>query len=536
MKAVYLKNFRKGLATNSSSTHSLIYRNDGEVMNDLDVLDVDFYDRCTRTIAASKQAKIKYVLATIMYNEPLVRIMSEIYPEMKDYFPKIKDTMENEKFYGDDGTFGMYNRGNFDFSNNIQASVEYLRNVIDNKDIIIIGGSDEEDFVYDILRDHVQCPDPDMVRYGSRSKNFGVTKNGNYWVGYGDTNDRVVVECVDDGYVDNQQIKDSFCGKIRFATSSDPIVPEYPELIDLKLTNMCNHGCKFCFMDSNVNGKHADKTFIKSLMHQLGNRHEDYYHRIEFSIGGGNILLYPDLEEVFKCINEHGHIINVTIKADDCDTILNDPKLLSIFKKYVDGIGVSVFSVQDAEKMKEFKDEINKNINRWENKSYKFVVAHIIPEYLGVDKTKEIVDVIKWNAVLFLGYKTNGRGSSQEYKNFTNDELYTLFKDLYSVSVDTTFSNRYFDWIKNNFSYKYTLTLNEGEYSMYIDAVDQKAYKSSYQLDKPYNMKYVSYKDRETNPVYNIKEAFTNIRKDGGFTLYDDVKKHYYSDSKHYWA
>ena len=76
MRIVYLKNFRRGLATNSSSTHSLIYRNEGEVFEDLDVLDVNYYDRFTRTIAASKQAKIKYVLAAIMYDEALVRIIS----------------------------------------------------------------------------------------------------------------------------------------------------------------------------------------------------------------------------------------------------------------------------------------------------------------------------------------------------------------------------------------------------------------------------------------------------------------------------
>lgn len=35
MIAVYLKNFRKGFATNSSSTHSIIYRNKDEMFKDL---------------------------------------------------------------------------------------------------------------------------------------------------------------------------------------------------------------------------------------------------------------------------------------------------------------------------------------------------------------------------------------------------------------------------------------------------------------------------------------------------------------------
>ena len=94
MKIVYLKNFRRGLATNSSSTHSLIYRNDGELFKDLDIFECNYYGRFTSTIAASREAKIKYVLASIMYEEPLVKIMSSFYPEMKQYYPKIKDAMK----------------------------------------------------------------------------------------------------------------------------------------------------------------------------------------------------------------------------------------------------------------------------------------------------------------------------------------------------------------------------------------------------------------------------------------------------------
>ena len=176
MKAVYLKNFRKGLATNSSSTHSLIYRNDGELFKDLDIFETNYYDRYTSTIAASREAKIKYVLADIMYNEPLSKIMSSIYPEMKQYFPLIKDEMENKTEHG----FGMYCRGNLSFPNNIEASVDYLKNVIEDDDIIIVGGSDETDFVYDTIEGHVECPDPDMIEYSSNSfKRMGVTKNGN---------------------------------------------------------------------------------------------------------------------------------------------------------------------------------------------------------------------------------------------------------------------------------------------------------------------------------------------------------------------
>ena len=541
MKAVYLKNFRRGLATNSSSTHSLIYRNDGEVFKDLDIFELNYYGRCDSTIAASKEAKIKYVLAAIMYNEPLVRIMSEIYPEMKQYFPLIKEEMQDDEAGYGDGKFGMYCRGRLSFQNNLEASVDYLKNVIEDPDIIIVGGSDEMDFVYDTIEGHDECPDPDMVEYGSRYNDMGVTKNGNYWVGYGDTNDHILVadpDNEDDYYYDRKHIRNSCCGKIRFATEKDQdLIPEFPELIDLKITNKCNHGCKFCFMDSNMKGKDADINFLRSVITRLGDVNKTRRNRVEFSIGGGSVILYPHLEELVKEIRKNGHIANVTINAKDCETIIKDANLKRIFMNYIDGIGVSVTSLEDLETMIGFYNQINANKNSWE-RSRKYMCVHLIPEYLGVDLTRQILDRIKesgtWLPVLVLGYKTNGRGANCEHTTFTDKDLTKLFKDTYSVSIDTTFANRYFDWIKNNFSYKMTLTLNEGEYSMYIDGVEEKAYKSSYQLDKPYNM-HIDYNKKNEEPWYRVEEAFREIRKDGGFKVYKDNEKHYWDDAKHYW-
>lgn len=57
MRTVYLKNFRKGFATNSSSTHSVIYRNKEDLFKDLDIFELNYYDRFDNTIAASKEAK-----------------------------------------------------------------------------------------------------------------------------------------------------------------------------------------------------------------------------------------------------------------------------------------------------------------------------------------------------------------------------------------------------------------------------------------------------------------------------------------------
>ena len=493
---IYLKNFRRGLATNSSSTHSLIYRNDGELFKDLDIFELDYYGRCDSTIAASRDAKIKYVLAAIMWNEPLVKVMSSIYPEMKQYFPKIKDAFADDY---DNEKFGMYCRGSLDFEGNLEASVDYLRNVIDNKEIVIVGGSDEMDFVYDTISGHVEVPDPDMVRYGDRSGKRGVTKNGNYWVGYGDTHDFVH-----------------------------------------KITNQCDNGCPFCFMDSDMQGKHADiKFLLYNVVNAMGEPEVTKRNRCEFSIGGGSVILYPELETLLKVIHQKGHIANVTINIKDCEKIMNDHNLARIFKNYVDGIGVSVFSVDDVKTLSKFYQFFRKNMCTYQD-GYKYIVAHLIPELIGVKVTKDIQKAVYddkdlWCHFLYLGYKTNGRGSNVEVKEFTRDELDDLFDKAYA-HIDTTFANRYWWYIKDNFSTGQTITLNEGEFSMYVDGVEEKAYKSSYQLDKPYNMDYDQLDENgEHKKWYGLIEAFTEIRRDGGFKVYNEVKHHYYDDAKHYW-
>ena len=71
-----------------------------------------------------------------------------------------------------DRKFGMYNRGALYFSNSkyLEASIDYLSNIIDNDDIIIVGGSDETDFVYDTVENHTKLPTPEDVEIYDRRK------------------------------------------------------------------------------------------------------------------------------------------------------------------------------------------------------------------------------------------------------------------------------------------------------------------------------------------------------------------------------
>ena len=495
-KILKLNYFRKGRATNSSSTHSVIYKNHNEMFEDLNIFEEDYYDRCCSTIAATREAKIKYVFACIFQNETLAEIMSKKYPEMKQYFHLVKKE-ENRKYNENDYMpyIGEHMRGDLSPFNDFEITYETLCNIIDNDEIVIVGGSDEQDFFYDTIKGHKKV----APSYFSKKKGTDIIKNGNYYLGY-----------------------DSYGDKVRLCTTNDNApIPEFPELIDLLITKKCSHGCPFCYNNSSKKGKDATTDDVCTILRYLK-------HPTEFSIGGGNIIEHNNLEEIFRTIKRYNrkHIINVTIKVDDINTILNDDKLKKVFHNYVDGIGISVQNNDEHLKLWEsFNIEFND----------KFVVIHVIPELIGVAKTNEICEtayeiynlqksekILKYPHVLFLGFKKTGRASDMDAIQFTPEDLDTLFDSHCFKSIDTSFAMRYKSWLDGS-TYEKSVTFNEGEYSMYIDAVNMKAYRCSYDLSKPYPIGEYNW---ENNKLYDI---FSKIRYDGGFRVYNEkcYKKYY---------
>ena len=82
--------------------------------------------------------------------------------------------------------------------------------------------------------------------------------------------------------------------------------------------------------------------------------------------------------------------------------------------------------------------------------------------------------------------------------------------------------------------------MNEGEFSIYVDGVNQVLYKSSYQLDKPYRLYEWNDKEIKANPfkaraieVNDVMGAFACVRKDNGLKVYSDaIEDKYYADAE----
>lgn len=269
----------------------------------------------------------------------------------------------------------------------------------------------------------------------------------------------------------------------------DMMEPEFPENIDLKITNYCENNCKFCYAKSNKEGKHADIDFIKSIITQM-------HPNTEIAIGGGNALTHPDLLEILEYAKEHNVICNITLK--DIDIINNKELIKKLYQdNLIKALGVSPTTI----------NTICDAIEILNSGSYRPFVLHAI---LGIH-SREFLEKIEHNqyipALLFLGYKQKGNGVSyfdsnkdiilkniEEIKNMKYNELTNIsstisFDNLAIKQLELDVENKYKDLYQGD----------DGKFSFYIDAVEEKFGKSSM--------------EENLNDFYNINESFEYLRK-----------------------
>jgi organic radical activating enzyme len=251
--------------------------------------------------------------------------------------------------------------------------------------------------------------------------------------------------------------------KIRYS-KNNKFVAEFPESIDLKITDYCNNCCTYCYEQSSVNGNHANLNiliFFDSLKPYT-----------ELAIGGGNPFSHPKLESFLKRCKEKKIIANITINQNHIIQYEN------IIKKFIDnnlinGVGISFADRKDKQSIKIIESFGNN------------IIWHIINGIV----TKQDLKVLKNKKVLILGYKNNGNGiyhyikyEKQIDKNFLwlNKNILKIIP-LFKICSFDNLALRQLN-IKNKISKKiweeYYMG-DDGQFTMYIDLVNQQYSKSS---------------------------------------------------------
>lgn len=440
-----IDNVRVGFATNSSSSHSIIFGL--KKAKDIDVEDGEF--GWGEFCCTSPEAKREYLAQTLF---------TCLRGQMgQDYATAITREWIGERQaegYVDHQSVITLPRqlesGNIDKNFFKELCEYYMR-----PDISIVGGNDNEDFkVFKQGRQAHIAP----VETGPQF----CRKDGDWWVLF---NKRTGL-------------------KIRL-TFKDGVAPyvkaSAPELVDLKITDFCPFGCTYCFQDSTTAGTHAVTSEITSIAYCL--REVGVF---EVAIGGGEPTLHPDFAQILRTFAGLNITPNFTTRNMKWTT---NPEILAAVKETNGRIGVSVdhpTSVIEAV-----------GVAALHGLSDRLHLHHV----MGIGYNFEaMMDAFldHGSSVLLLGFKDVGRGKTYRDKSYDN-WLEIVRKKKYQymrIGIDTKLAQQFKKQLEAGFP-KELITWEEGKFSMYIDAVRKMIGPSSY--CSPEEM--VGYKDRLYNDV-----------------------------------
>lgn len=241
----------------------------------------------------------------------------------------------------------------------------------------------------------------------------------------------------------------------------DCFIPEFPESMDIKITNMCNMGCKFCHENSTPDGLHGDIMNLEFI---------DTLHPFtELAIGGGNPLEHPDLEAFLRKCNRLKLVPSMTVHQKHF--MENLPFLRMLRDNHlIYGLGVSV-TVVTPELIEELK-------------SFPNAVIHVIAGVITEDALRQLSgNSLK---VLLLGYKDFRRGADmhESLGSIVDAKIEMLYNLLPTMQDEQWFRAISFDNLAirqltparllTPEQYKEFYMGDDGSHTMYVDTVNGK--------------------------------------------------------------
>ena len=281
--------------------------------------------------------------------------------------------------------------------------------------------------------------------------------------------------------------------------------PEYPESIDVKITDRCENGCTFCYegcTPEGLDGAIPDKLFSSIPAFT------------ELAIGGGNALLHP---EIFRLRDRYKAHMNITVHGEDflkacmgecygdinsfyCSDLTEGEKALLRF----DAAGVSVSSGDTAAQLEAYlgardypydglwfpqlvytecvlarikwnSDYGEELKERW--KAVSQIVIHVVNGVIAEGMLDPLFD--KGLDLLVLGYKNKGRGVEFANSGRVAENQKWLYQNIDSIAKHfrvTAFDNLALEQLDmhrfiSDEDWKHFYMGDEGTHSMYIDLV-----------------------------------------------------------------
>lgn len=483
-------NVRKGFATNSSSSHSVIELKEdkgryGVVTDEYTDFGWEFFT------AADKTSKENYIGSCVISS--LKQLKNNTAP-IKTLATKIlgEELYERAKNVSIDHQSVITLPRTFDNKMLNEDFIKDLLSYIQNERVVIVGGHDNTEEYHPLINENKSSPSKaDSLKVESTSNHYVARKDRDYWTIFNRN--------------DGEKVRFSFTSNI------EPTKATKPELADIKITDYCPYDCGFCYQNSTVKGKHSKLSDIKKIATELQKAEV-----FEIALGGGETTLHPKFVEILKIFKSKNIVPNFTTKNLNLLRQSNANEII----KHCGAMAYSVQSVDDMMKVKtsyiDFENRNKIGISAHSYLSYDMaapwspkITFQIVMGVMSQEEFQKMIYLaMDFGArVTLLGYKENGRGSSFAPYDYSNwlDFIQKIKKDQsITISIDTALATEFEkELLEKNIDTR-TFHTNEGAFSVYIDAVKMKFYPSSYvglENCKDFNENWLEgYKDMNVKP------------------------------------
>ena len=453
---MHISNVRLGFATNSSSTHSIIFckKDSPKKFRDFEAFGGDF--GWNEFCCASADAKALYLAQTLfntlsgMIGDDMARSVAA---DWCHTVPSIKGYVDHQSQMSLPVSRKAVGYGHDDFYPIDRVFFDELMAYYMREDLVIVGGNDNSEHTrFQSDRQHHILPTDE----GNGA--YICKKDGDWWV----------------------LMNRNSGAKIRLSFKDKPkpyVKSSTPELVDVKITNYCPYGCEYCYQDSTETGTHGEKDFIEDVCRSL-----DSMEVFEVALGGGETTLHPHFANILRDFKNHGIVPNFTTRNPNW--IKND----AIREAVRDTSGRFAYSIDNVMDMyRVYMNIESSGLLRSENcRGHRRLAFQFV---MGAGTENQFQECVKASSKLgcdltLLGYKDVGRGKTYRHWDYKN--WYEILKNMRAkgefygrVGIDTCLAQQSQKELEKD-GLGTLVTYDEGAFSMYIDAVEKKMGPSSF--------------------------------------------------------
>jgi hypothetical protein len=458
-----IHNVRLGFATNSSSSHSIVFFPTNIPRDTTDACEDFGWEFFT---ASSQESKEKYFAATLFenlrHNDLTDEQIAVVASEFLGYTPKLEKPYYSDEpqLVGsvDHQSLVMLPLDRFNMKSLDPRFVKYFKDELFKEGTVVLGGNDNTE------QEH-------PAKGGSEPSPLAKLP----------VDSCQLVSRYDEDYDYFTLMNYTTGAKIRLSLTGEPkevLHASLPELVDMKITNYCRFNCPFCYQNSTPDGKHAS---MKDILRYLDTLESAGV--FEVALGGGEPSQHPEFKRILEACRDRGIIPNWTTNDFGwvgIDRIGQFAELL----KLSGSVAFSCSRDYHIYKLLAASTLLTSNSNWAIPKiAAQMIVGLGYEQYHLEEALKAAKNIIP---VTLLGYKEVGRGANK--KSFGNQRYMPDYGKLIKVvldnhcrvSIDTLLAERMERQLDEAAVSKLLRIGGEGKFSCYIDAVERTIAPSSY--------------------------------------------------------